>query len=164
MTQKPETKTEKPETQKPETKTSSASVKHSQADIFRGRMPHAIVYHIRFNEGEAAKNSELAKKYKTTQGKIFDIRTNKNFKYIIKEWRPTKAMLDQANEWLKAAGVEGVKLNFQPVTDEEFAKFKEAHKELFGVRGRKKTESSQNEKSTTKVEPSQNEKKTAAKK
>ena len=149
-----QTATKKPEAQtdakgKPSDAKGKPSDAKKKADIFRGRMPHAVVYHIRFNETEAT-NGQLAAKYKTTAGKIFDIKKNKNFKYIIKEWRPTKAMLDQANEWLKAAGVEGVKLNFQPITDEEFAKFKEAHKELFGTRGRKK--GSKNEKPSDKVE------------
>ena len=58
-------------------------------DILNGRMPLPIVYAIRFQEEAGAKNSELAKKYGTSVGKVFDIRKGSNFGYITKDYLPS---------------------------------------------------------------------------
>lgn len=58
-------------------------------DILNGRMPLPIVFAIRFQEDAAAKNSDLAKKYGTSVGKVFDIRKGSNFGYIEAGYKPS---------------------------------------------------------------------------
>ena len=65
-------------------------------DILNGRMPLPIVYAIRFQEDAGAKNSELAKKYGTSVGKVFDIRKGSNFGYITKDYLPSAEELTTA--------------------------------------------------------------------
>lgn len=65
-------------------------------DILNGRMPLPIVYAIRFQEDAGAKNSELAKKYGTSVGKVFDIRKGSNFGYITKDYLPSAEELATA--------------------------------------------------------------------
>lgn len=65
-------------------------------DILNGRMPLPIVYAIRFQEDAGAKNSELAKKYGTSVGKVFDIRKGSNFGYITKDYLPSAEELAAA--------------------------------------------------------------------
>ena len=65
-------------------------------DILNGRMPLPIVYAIRFQEEAGAKNSELAKKYGTSVGKVFDIRKGSNFSYITKDYKPSAEELAAA--------------------------------------------------------------------
>lgn len=65
-------------------------------DILNGRMPLPIVYAIRFQEDAGAKNSELAKKYGTSVGKVFDIRKGSNFSYITKDYLPSAEELAAA--------------------------------------------------------------------
>ena len=65
-------------------------------DILNGRMPLPIVYAIRFQEEAGAKNSELAKKYGTSVGKVFDIRKGSNFGYITKDYLPSADELTTA--------------------------------------------------------------------
>jgi hypothetical protein len=54
-------------------------------EIIRGRMPLAIVHQIRFSEPEDVTDAELAAKYRTTNGKISDVRKNRNFAYLTKD-------------------------------------------------------------------------------
>lgn len=65
-------------------------------DILNGRMPLPIVYAIRFQEEAGAKNSDLAKKYGTSVGKVFDIRKGSNFGYITKDYLPSAEELAAA--------------------------------------------------------------------
>ena len=65
-------------------------------DILNGRMPLPIVYAIRFQEDAGAKNSDLAKKYGTSVGKVFDIRKGSNFGYIDKDYKPSAEELAAA--------------------------------------------------------------------
>ncbi len=65
-------------------------------DILNGRMPLPIVYAIRFQEDAGAKNSNLAKKYGTSVGKVFDIRKGSNFSYITKDYKPSAEELAAA--------------------------------------------------------------------
>ena len=65
-------------------------------DILNGRMPLGFVYAIRFQEEAGAKNSELAKKYGTSVGKVFDIRKGSNFGYIDNNYKPSAEELAAA--------------------------------------------------------------------
>jgi len=70
-----------------------------EVEIIRGRMPVAIAAAIKLGENSEAKDSELASKYRTTNGKIADIRADRNFAYIDKEFHPNKEQVDQAKAY-----------------------------------------------------------------
>ena len=72
-----------------ETKVRAPKDPSKALDILNGRMPLPIVYAIRFQEDAGAKNSDLAKKYGTSVGKVFDIRKGSNFGYIDKDYKPS---------------------------------------------------------------------------
>ena len=76
-------------------------------DIINGRMPLALVYAIRFEEGSESKDSELATKYKTSVGKISDIRKSRNFGYITEDMNFSKADIDGALAYLQKATLKG---------------------------------------------------------
>lgn len=65
-------------------------------DIIRGRMPLPMVHLIRFGEAADTTDGALAKKYRTTPGKINDIRKSRNFGYIVEEDKFTKEQIDAA--------------------------------------------------------------------
>ncbi len=67
--------------------------------ISRGQMPHPLVWYIRFRE--EGSDSEIAKRYFTTSGKIRDIRRNKNFKYITENATFSAGDIDKARDEIK---------------------------------------------------------------
>ena len=79
-----------------ETKVRAPKDPSKALDILNGRMPLPIVYAIRFQEDAGAKNSDLAKKYGTSVGKVFDIRKGSNFGYIDKNYKPSAEELAAA--------------------------------------------------------------------
>ena len=79
-----------------ETKVRAPKDPSKALDILNGRMPLPIVYAIRFQEDAGAKNSDLAKKYGTSVGKVFDIRKGSNFGYIDKDYKPSAEELAAA--------------------------------------------------------------------
>ena len=79
-----------------ETKVRAPKDPSKALDILNGRMPLPIVYAIRFQEDAGAKNSDLAKKYGTSVGKVFDIRKGSNFGYIDKGYKPSAEELAAA--------------------------------------------------------------------
>ena len=79
-----------------ETKVRAPKDPSKALDILNGRMPLPIVYAIRFQEDAGAKNSDLAKKYGTSVGKVFDIRKGSNFGYITKDYKPSAEELAAA--------------------------------------------------------------------
>ena len=93
-----QTATEVPSSNEPtaETKVRAPKDPAKALDILNGRMPLPIVYAIRFQEDAGAKNSELAKKYGTSVGKVFDIRKGSNFGYITKDYLPSAEELAAA--------------------------------------------------------------------
>lgn len=76
----------------------------------KGTMPSPLVWFIKFHESIENK-SAVAKKYFTTPGKIADIQSNSNQKYIVEDMVWTDEELDSA--------VEGIKANFVRGQDEE---------------------------------------------
>ena len=95
------------------------------AKIIRGRMPLPLVWHCRFvasavgedtmdEEGEIipggyASDSAVAKDLMTTAGKIMDIRTNRNFKYLTEKTTFSQADIDEAKDQLRKNIAEGKK-------------------------------------------------------
>ena len=90
--------TEVPSSNEPTAETKARAPKDpaKALDILNGRMPLPIVYAIRFQEDAGAKNSELAVKYGTSVGKVFDIRKGSNFGYITKDYLPSAEELAAA--------------------------------------------------------------------
>lgn len=101
--------------------TEEAKAPAGPAKLIRGRMPLPLVWHIRFvesattvatnDDGEEieshASDSAVAKKFFTTAGKIMDIRTNRNFKYLHEGTKFSQADIDAAKEQLKKNIAEG---------------------------------------------------------
>ena len=93
-----QTPTEVPSSNEPTAETKARAPKDpaKALDILNGRMPLPIVYAIRFQEDAGAKNGDLAKKYGTSVGKVFDIRKGSNFGYITKDYLPSAEELAAA--------------------------------------------------------------------
>lgn len=67
-------------------------------EIIRGRMPLPIVKMIKFApEGET--DGALAAKFRTTNGKVSDIRKERNFGYITENYKPSQEQLDKAKAY-----------------------------------------------------------------
>lgn len=67
-------------------------------EIIRGRMPLPIVKLIKFNtDGET--DGAVAAKFRTTNGKVSDIRKNRNFLYVDKDFRPSADQKKMAEEY-----------------------------------------------------------------
>lgn len=79
------------------------AVETPKVEIIRGRMPVAIVAQIRFAEGDAT-TSAVAAKYRTTVGKVDDIRKNRNFGYVDAEFKPTADQLAAAKAYAEQLG------------------------------------------------------------
>lgn len=76
-------------------------------NIVRGRLPLALVACIRFHEPADKSNNDLAKKYGTSVGKIFDIRKGRNFGYVTADYKVTDEDLKAAEAWAKSAEAHG---------------------------------------------------------
>lgn len=75
------------------------------AKLARGRMPAPLVAWIRFNE--EGNDSEIARKFFTTPGKINDIKKGRGFAYITKDTKFSKADIDDAIAKVKDNFVNG---------------------------------------------------------
>lgn len=71
-----------------------------KVEIIRGRMPVAVVALIRFNETETS-TAAAAAKYRTTVGKVDDIRKNRNFAYVDADFKPTEQQVADAKVYLE---------------------------------------------------------------
>jgi hypothetical protein len=98
-------------------------------DIIRGRMPLPIVHIIKFDE--KGTDGEVAKKFRTTNGKVSDIRKNRNFGYITDEFVPTQEMIDGAKVYAEQLDDESVLAavnDITPATDEQAKAFADSRK------------------------------------
>lgn len=75
-------------------------VEAPKVEIIRGRMPVAVVALIRFSETETS-TSACADKYRTTVGKVDDIRKNRNFAYVDESFVPTEQQVADAKVYLE---------------------------------------------------------------
>lgn len=100
-------------------------------DIIRGRMPLPIVQCIKLESADIADNA-LAKKYRTTAGKISDIRKGRNFEYISKTTVFSGDQLNDAVQYAEQldseseAAVKKVVSKMKPGSAEDEAKLKDA--------------------------------------
>lgn len=73
--------------------------------IVRGRLPLLFVHAVRFDETLAAMSTkDVAAKFATSVGKVFDIRKNRNFGYVDANWKPTAEDIAAANGWIEQIG------------------------------------------------------------
>lgn len=73
--------------------------------IVRGRIPLIFVHAVRFDKVlNAMGNKDLATKFATSVGKIFDIKKGRNFAYVTEGFKPTAEDLAAAEGWIKQVG------------------------------------------------------------
>lgn len=72
--------------------------KPTKQEIIRGRMPLIIVGMIKFADS-AITDGALATKFRTTNGKVSDIRKGRNFGYVTEEFKPNADMKAKAVEY-----------------------------------------------------------------
>lgn len=68
-------------------------------DIINGRLPLPLVHMIRFDALGAMSTAEAAKAFGTSVGKVFDIKKNRNFDYITKDYKPAADEVAAAKAW-----------------------------------------------------------------
>lgn len=73
--------------------------------IVRGRLPLLFVHAIRFDKVlNAMGNSDLAAKFATSVGKVFDIKKNKNFSYVTEGFVPSAEDVTAAEAFIAQVG------------------------------------------------------------
>lgn len=128
-----------------------------EVDIIRGRMPVAIAAVIKHQVDAEMKDAEVAAMFRTTNGKIADLRADRNFAYVDDAFKPTKEQKQQALDYaaqcddeakivkmIKALGV---------ATAEEAEAAEEARKAARKSPGKPKAESKAKGKKAKKEEP-----------
>lgn len=78
--------------------------------IVRGRLPLIFVHAIRFNKVlKVMGNKDLANKFGTSVGKVFDIKKGRNFGYVTAEFKPTAEDVAAAESHITQAGAANAK-------------------------------------------------------
>lgn len=78
--------------------------------IVRGRLSLLLVHAIRFDEViSAMANKDIAVKFGTSIGKVFDIKKGRNFAYVLKEYKPTAEDVSAAKAWAAQFGGQNTK-------------------------------------------------------
>lgn len=68
--------------------------------IVRGRLPLLLVHAIRFHDViSTMSNKDLAVKFGTSIGKVFDIKKGRNFAYVKSDYKPTADDVAAAKAW-----------------------------------------------------------------
>ena len=65
-------------------------------EIIRGRMPVAIAAVVKHAVSADLKDAEVAAMFRTTNGKVADLRADRNFAYVTDTFKPTKEQKAQA--------------------------------------------------------------------
>lgn len=81
------------------TKTRAPKNPDNVLNIINGRLPYPLVHLIRF--GETGSNADVAKKYGTSVGKVFDIKKGRNFGYIDQAYKPSAEEMTAARAWIE---------------------------------------------------------------
>lgn len=110
-----------------ENKTENTEKKEEKVvvEIIRGRMPLPIVHAIKFGPADET-DGALAAKFRTTNGKISDIRKERNFGYIKEDYVPSEEQLAKAKayaEQLKDKSILKAISKVKPATAEQNAAF-----------------------------------------
>jgi hypothetical protein len=78
--------------------------------IVRGRLPLIFVHAIRFDKTiNAMGNKDLASKFATSVGKVFDIKKGRNFTYVNAEFKPSAEDVAAAESFVNAIGTDNAK-------------------------------------------------------
>ena len=78
--------------------------------IVRGRLPLLFVHAIRFDKTlNAMGNKDLATKFGTSVGKVFDIKKGRNFAYVTESFKPTAEDVTAAKAWIEQVGAQNAK-------------------------------------------------------
>jgi len=78
--------------------------------IVRGRLPLLFVHAIRFDKVlKVMGNKDLANKFATSVGKVFDIKKGRNFGYVNESYKPTAEDVSAAEAWIAQVGAENAK-------------------------------------------------------
>ena len=78
--------------------------------IVRGRLPLIFVHAIRFNKVlQVMGNKDLANKFGTSVGKVFDIKKGRNFGYVTADFKPTAEDIAAAESHIAQAGAANAK-------------------------------------------------------
>lgn len=94
--------TESAATPTPERKRAPAS---NFLPIVRGRLPLVLVHAVRFHPVISAMgNKDIAAKFGTSVGKVFDIKKGRNFGYITDSYKPTAEDVAAAKAWAAQFG------------------------------------------------------------
>lgn len=114
-----------------ETKAVEKKVAAPKVEIIRGRMPAPVVLAIKSEPAEAT-DGALAAKYRTTNGKVSDVRKNRNFGYIQEDtFVANQADCDNTVKWAEAHGDEAMinwAAGLTPGSEEDRAKYDESRK------------------------------------
>lgn len=106
-------------------KVEEAKVEVPKQDIIRGRMPLPIVAMIKFGSAEMT-DGAVAAKFRTTNGKVSDIRKDRNFGYIKDSYVPSAEMLEKAKAYAGQLDDKSVLEKVEgmtPATEEQNAAF-----------------------------------------
>lgn len=157
-TKKDAKKVDAPVEVKTDAKAAEPKEKKPVIEIIRGRMPLPIVHMIKFGtEGET--DGAIAAKYRTTNGKVSDVRKDRNFGYVKEDYKPSKDMIEKAKiyaDQLDDKSVIKAVNALKPADEAQQAAFDEARKA--SRPGRKKKEETPTEPATEAVvEPSDDE-------
>lgn len=78
--------------------------------IVRGRLPLIFVHAIRFDKVlNAMSNKDLATKFATSVGKVFDIKKGRNFGYVNEGFKPSAEDVTSAEAWIAQVGAQNAK-------------------------------------------------------
>ena len=78
--------------------------------IVRGRLPLLFVHAIRYDKVlNAMGNKDLATKFGTSVGKVFDIKKGRNFAYVTESYKPTAEDVAAAEAWIGQVGAQNAK-------------------------------------------------------
>jgi len=78
--------------------------------IVRGRLPLLFVHAIRFDPVlNAMGNKDLATKFATSVGKVFDIKKGRNFAYVKQDFVPSAEDVAASEAWIGQVGKENAK-------------------------------------------------------
>lgn len=73
--------------------------------IVRGRLPLLFVHAIRFDKVlNVMQNKDLAAKFATSVGKVFDIKKGRNFSYVTEGFKPSAEDVAAAEAWIAQVG------------------------------------------------------------
>lgn len=78
--------------------------------IVRGRLPLLFVHAVRFDPVITAMgNKDIATKFATSVGKVFDIKKGRNFAYVTANYKPSAEDVSAAEAWISQIGASNAK-------------------------------------------------------